>query len=126
MSTPPTADRRRADPLNLTHSSPVMVLSYMITIGFFAVLGAQMYRGDNPDMMIGALIGAFTSGVIGFHFGRSSTDDKQATTISDLTKTAAAVATTAQATQAAADQATLKAGDVKIDADTVTVDGRPT
>lgn len=123
--TAPIIDRRQADAQGLTHGSPVMVLSYMITLGFFAVLGFQLYRGANPDMMIGALIGAFTSGVIGFHFGRSSSDDKKNSTIAEQAKTAGTVATLAQATQAAG-AGPLQAGEVKIDADTVTVDGRPT
>lgn len=106
--------------------APVIALSFMITLGFFAVLGVQIYRGVNHDMMIGALIAAFT-GVVGYHFGTSSSSAKKDETIRGLTETAAAVATTAQAAQAAADPpGPGTVGRMDIAADTVNVNkGKP-
>jgi hypothetical protein len=113
---------------NPSHNYAVVGLAYIITLGFFGVLGIQIWLDRNPDMMIGALIGAFTSGVIGYYFGTSSSSATKDATIQDLTKTAAAVATTAQATQVASDLAaaipstTTKVAEMAVEATTVNVD----
>lgn len=125
--TQPAVDRRAMT--HLSWKSPIVALAFVIVVGFFAALFFILNRpNSNPDMMLGALMASFT-GIVGYYFGSSSTSAGKDAAISDLTKTAAAVATTAQATQVAADAAAaqpLQAGDVKIDAETVTVDGKPT
>lgn len=119
---------QHADLHRLRWSSPAVVLASMIIVGFFAALFTMLlYTKDGTDIMVGALIAAVST-VTGFFFGSSSSSAGKDAAIAELTKTAATVATTAQATQVAADVAagTLKTGEVKIDADTVTVDGKPT
>lgn len=115
---PPT-DRRAAH--HLSWRSPIVALAFLITIGFFAALFFMMVMTDsNPDMMLGALMAAF-SGIVGYYFGSSSKEAGKDAAITDLTRTAATVATTAQATRVAADVAAGKKGDVQIEADSVTV-----
>lgn len=106
------------------------VVAVMIVIGFFVVLGVLIYQDKNPDMMIGALIGAFT-GIMGFLYGTTTGSARKDAAIQQLTQTAAIVATTAQSTQTAADVAAaggsplaspVQAEDVQIDAERVTVD----
>lgn len=119
--TAPNIDRRAAS--HLSWKSPVVALAFAITLGFFLALFTMLGRPDsNPDMMLGALMAAF-SGIVGYYFGSSSKEAGKDAAISDLTRTAATVATTAQASQAAAQP--LQAGEVKIDAESVTVDGKP-
>ena len=116
---------------NPSHNYAVVGLAYIITLGFFGVLGIQIWLDRNPDMMIGALIGAFTSGVIGYYFGTSSSSATKDATIQDLTKTAAAVATTAQASQVAGDIAAAglvndrRVAEMTVEATTVNVDTHP-
>lgn len=101
-------------------------LAFTITLGFFAALFTMMLKTNtSPDMMLGALMAAF-SGIVGYYFGSSNTSASKDSAISDLTKTAAAVATTAQAAQAGEPpDAPMQAGTVQIDAQAVTVDGKP-
>lgn len=126
---PIPADRRAPQPL-ASWRSPIVWLAFAITAGFFAALFFIMLKTEtSPDMMLGALMAAF-SGIVGYYFGSSNTSAGKDAAISDLTKTAAAVASTAQASQVAADVAAaagaapLKAGEVQIDAQSVTVDSR--
>jgi drug/metabolite transporter (DMT)-like permease len=124
------AEAERRAPVHLSWTSPFVGLSILVTCGFFAVLFTMLFGTDvNPSMkdplmlMLGALMSAFT-GIIGWFYGSSSTSAGKDAAISDLTKTAAAVASTAQATQVAADVAAAqptKAGEVAIEADSVTV-----
>jgi hypothetical protein len=112
------------------NTTPMARLAVAITLGFFAVLGMLMFapvRIELKDpllLMLGALIGNFNS-IVSFYFGTTSSSQKKDETITELTKTAAAVATTAQASQVAADVAAAqpqKTGEVQIQADSVTVD----
>ena len=54
------------------------ILSGLITVGFFGLLGTLIFVGvpeQNKDLLnisVGALIGAFTGGVVGYFFGSSS------------------------------------------------------
>lgn len=111
MTTPPVD--RRVSP-QTSWRSPIVWLAFLITVGFFAALFLMMLRTDtSPDMMLGALMAAF-SGIVGYYFGSSSTSAAKDTAISDLTKTAAAVANTAAASPP-------KVGEMQIDADAVTL-----
>lgn len=114
---------------HLRWTSPPVVLAIVIIVGFFATLAAMMFMKQSTDMMVGALIAAFT-GVIGYFYGSSSQSAGKDVAIAELTKTAATVANTAQATQASTTAAAglggpMQAGDVAIQADTVTVKGNP-
>lgn len=111
----------------LRWSSPPVILAITITIGFFAALFTMLLVTEtNADIMVGALIAAVSS-VIGYFFGSSSQSAGKDAAINDLTKTAAAVATTAQASQVAADAAAntptvpTRADNVEITADQATV-----
>lgn len=133
-------DRRAAQP-HASWRSPIVWLAFLITLGFFAALFTMMLMTNtSPDMMLGALMAAF-SGIVGYYFGSSSTSAGKDAAISDLTKTAAAVASTAQATQVAAEaaqaaggvaagpgaaSAPLPVGEVVIEADNSTVSSSPT
>lgn len=140
MNTDPIIDRRSA--VHLSWRSPIVWLAFLITLGFFAALFTMMLMTNtSPDMMLGALMAAF-SGIVGYYFGSSSTSAGKDAAISDLTKTAAVAATTtAQATQVAADavaaaggpvpaaggaSAPIQAGQVAIQAETVSVDSSST
>jgi membrane protein YqaA with SNARE-associated domain len=52
-------------------------LAAVVVVGFFAVLGALVFwpvpveNKDALNIMLGALVGAFSGGVIGYFFGSS-------------------------------------------------------
>lgn len=132
-------DDRPPAPTYLSWQSPLVGLAVVVTIGFFGVLFAMLFlRGVDPSirdafmLMLGALMSNFTA-VMQYFFGSSSGSANKDTAINNLTKTASVVADTAQATQAAAlapatPPGPILAGDVAIQADTVTVDspkGKP-
>lgn len=107
---PIPVDRREAS--HLSWKSPLVGLAFVITVGFFAALFTLLNRpASNPDMMLGALMAAF-SGIVGYYFGSSSKEAGKDAAITDLTRTAAVAAETAQ---------TQKAEDVQISADSVIV-----
>ena len=94
------------------NTTPMARLAVAITIGFFAVLLVLMFAPVNEAMkdplllMLGALISSFTQ-IVSYYFGTTSSSAKKDDTITELTKTAAAVATTAQA-QVSVDDAEAK------------------
>jgi hypothetical protein len=80
-------------------------------------------------LVLGRMLG-YVDLCYNFEFGTTRSSTRKDETIQDLTKTAAVVANTAQATQVAADvaaaqPAVLKAEAVAIDAETVTVESPP-
>lgn len=91
-------------------------LAVAVTFGFFLVLLVLMFAPVNQAMkdplllMLGALISSFTS-IVSYYFGTSSSSAKKDETIHQLT-TAAAVGNVAAPV----------VGDMKVDAQTVTVE----
>jgi uncharacterized membrane protein len=64
-----------------------VILGGIIVVGFFSVLITLMITGKNDDalyLMIGALIGSFTT-IKDYFFGSSSSSAKKDETISSLT-----------------------------------------
>jgi hypothetical protein len=101
------------------NSTPMAKLAVAVTLGFFVVLLVLMFAPVNQAMkdplllMLGALISSFTS-IVSYYFGTTSSSAKKDETITELTRTAAAVAGNATAP--------AKVGEVQIDAQSVTVD----
>ena len=70
--------------IQLRDTTPT-VLAYLITAGFFGILGGIMKWGmpgsetakDALLMMLGALAAAFNHGVVGYFFGSSAGSDKK-------------------------------------------------
>ena len=61
-------------------------LGIVVIIGYFAILGIKVYKGNDPtseSLMIGSLIGAFGT-VVGYFFGSSSSSAKKDETISNI------------------------------------------
>lgn len=120
--------------MNQEPTTPMAKLSVVVTIGFFGVLVLLMFAPINLELkdplllMLGALIANFNS-ITSFYFGTTRSSQHKDDTITELTKTASVIASTAQATQVAADAAAaptgpIQAGEVAIQADSVTVDSK--
>jgi hypothetical protein len=110
------------------NTTPMARMAVVVTVGFFVVLGMLMFAPINLALkdplllMLGALIANFNS-IISYYFGTTRSSQQKDGTIQ-------ALAQTAQATQVSADAAAqptgpMQAGDVAIQAATVTVKGNP-
>lgn len=88
-------------------TTPMARLAVVITIGFFVVMFGMPFAPVGDDvkepllMMVGALISCFTS-VVSYYFGTSRSSAKKDDTITELTRTASVVATSAAAASAPA------------------------
>lgn len=112
------------------NTTPMGRMAFVITVGFFAVLGLLMFAPVNDELkdplllMLGALIGNFNS-IVSYYFGTTNSSAKKDETIQDLSRTAQVVATTAQAA-AGGDGPAAQVETVSIAADTVNVNkGKP-
>jgi hypothetical protein len=118
------------NPDNSRSRGLLLTLALLIVIGCLAVtvwnkVDDEFAKGV-LTLVLGRMLGYVDLGY-NFEFGTTRSSSRKDETIQDLTKTAAAVASTAQATQVASDAAAaqptvLKTDAVAIDAETVTVE----